>query len=106
MKKKSEKKTYTIYKIELGGICRYIGLTDNLRRRQSQHRRDSKKDDLTKSLYKMKRQLHQDEEITLQIVHTTDKKIEAIRLEAYLILRDHFLEGNLWQSPPHIIKYF
>ena len=103
---KKPKDIYTIYEIRLGGVRRYIGMTNNIKRRQSQHRLDSKREDMTKSLYKMKRQLHSEEEIVLEVVYQTEKKIEAIRMEAYLILKDHFGECELWQSPPHIIKYF
>lgn len=103
---KKPKPIYYIYSIKLGGLTRYIGMTNNIKRRQSQHRTDSKKLDLTKSFYKMKRQLHLEEEIVLEVIYQTEKKIEAIRMEAYLILKDHFADAQLWQSPPQIIKYF
>jgi len=54
----------------------------------------------------MKLEHHPEEDIVLKEVFMTEKKIEAIRMEAHLILKDWFDRRKLWQSAPHIIKYF
>jgi predicted GIY-YIG superfamily endonuclease len=97
---------WIVYEIRFSGEVRYIGITNDLKRRQRQHRFESKREDLKKFLYKMKAEHHQEEDIVLKEVFMTEKKIEAIRMEAHLILKDWFDKRKLWQSAPHIVKYF
>lgn len=90
---------YTVYKIEVDGITRYIGHTNNLKRRQTQHnylfRKGKSKelyDNITDSEFRFK----------LIPIKEFKSKTEAKRWECLLILQDHFDEKLLWQKPPQI----
>jgi len=95
-----------VYQIKVGGVVRYIGITNDVKRRQSQHRRDLK-NEKNKYLYKMiKETLLEPIEIELEVINEFINKGDASRYEAYLILKDYFNDRQLWQSFPISIKYF
>jgi predicted GIY-YIG superfamily endonuclease len=96
---------FYVYKIEISGVVRYIGMTDNLKRRQNQHTRAYIKGD-SKYLYKQIRLNAPDEPISLEIVREFDNRGDCKRYEALLILENYFRDRNLWQSFPVGIKYF
>jgi predicted GIY-YIG superfamily endonuclease len=95
---------YYVYEIVVNGVRRYIGMTNDIKRRQSQHRRDFKKGN--KYLYKMIRENSPEMIISLHIVNEFDNKGDCSRWECKLILDDYFEERNLWQSFPISMKYF
>ena len=98
------KKIYYVYEIIVDDIRRYIGITDNIKRRQSQHRRDLKSKD--KYLYKMIRETSPETIITLNIINEFENKGDCSRWECKMILDDYFNKKELWQSFPITIKYF
>ena len=93
-----------VYEIIVDGVRRYVGITNNIKRRQSQHIRDAKTKD--KFLYRMIRENSPETTISLNIIAEFDNKGEAARWECKLILDDYFSDKNLWQSFPISIKYF
>jgi len=93
-----------VYEIIIDGVRRYVGITNNIKRRQSQHIRDLKSKD--KYLYKMIRENSPETIISLNIIAQFDNKGDAARWECKLILDDYFSDKNLWQSFPVSIKYF
>lgn len=97
---------YIIYQIKVENIVRYIGITNNLARRQSQHRLGLKNNTNSKLLYNNLNHFHKGFIINLETIKTFSTKGEAARYEALLILQDHFGPKQLWQSPPRSIKYF
>lgn len=95
---------YYVYVIIAGGKWRYVGITNNPKTREGQHRRGLKSGD-TKELYQKFRS-NGIEDIKLKVIKQLPNKVEAMRLEAYLILQDYFSDKNLWQSPPFSFRYF
>ena len=90
---------YTVYKIEVDGITRYIGHTNNLKRRQTQHNylfRKGKSKDLYDNI------TDRDYKFKLIPLREFKSKVEAKRWECLLILTDHFGDKLLWQKPPQI----
>lgn len=100
-----ENKTYSVYKIKVNGITRYIGYTDNLIRRQKEHTREYKKGG-TKYLYRMTREVAPETIWELILIKDFTNKGDAKRYEAFLILIDWFGKRQLWQAPPVAFKYF
>lgn len=96
---------YYVYEIIVDGIRRYVGITNNIRRRQGEHLRQFKlgKD---KYLYKMIRENSPETIISLNVIKEFTNKGDAVRWEGYLILEDYFNGKQLWQSFPITIKYF
>lgn len=93
---------YSVYKIDVNGITRYIGYTKSLKVRQTQHRYMYKKG-LKKLLYNNLRQLYGDDyKIELIEIRSFKSKVESRRFEALLILTDWFGGRSLWQYPPVI----
>jgi predicted GIY-YIG superfamily endonuclease len=91
--------TYTVYKIEIDGIIRYIGHTNNIKRRQTQHNylfKKGKKKELYDNIT--------DKSIRLVLTPLREfkSKVEAKRWECLLVLQDHFSDKSLWQKPPQI----
>lgn len=97
---------YYVYSIKIDGRRRYIGMTNDIKRRAAEHNRDSKAPNPKRKFYKMVQKNHPDAKLTLDIMATYDSKLAASRYEAYLILDDYFNRGDLWNKPPVIIKYF
>lgn len=95
---------YYVYKIDVDGICRYIGITNSIKKRQTRHNYLLNKDD-NKKLYIKMRELNCFD-IKLDIIKEFSNKLEASRFEALAILTDWFGKKQLWQAPPKIIKYF
>lgn len=94
-----------VYSIEIEGVTRYIGITDNPKRRQNQHTR-ALNGGHDKYLYNQIRLNAPETTPVLQIIKEFSDRGDAKRWEAYLILGDYFGERNLWQSFPVSIKYF
>jgi predicted GIY-YIG superfamily endonuclease len=94
-----------IYCIIIEGKIRYVGMTNDVNKRQNQHRLNlkKKKDNL---LYRNINYYNIDVELTLTPIKSFDNRSDAMRYEAYLILKDYFSEKQLWNKPPRSIKYF
>lgn len=96
--------TYYVYIIKLDTI-RYVGMTNNIKTRQAQHRRDFKKQ--KKYLYKMmKENNYTEKDIILQPIFSSETKYIVARKECQLILNDYFNNKELWQSAPFSFKYY
>jgi hypothetical protein len=106
--KKRTKKQYQIYYIEVNNIIRYIGMTDNIRRRSNQHNNLLKKGH-SKTLYNKIREMYPDGYKIVLKPYTaflyTDKVV-AKRKEMQLILSYYFIdypnELQLYQTIPNI----
>lgn len=98
-KKKSQGKTY-LYRIEISGIIRYYGITNDLKRRQSQHNLGLRKAE-KKQLYDFLNELgvSKIELIEEQVFKT---RTDAKRMEALKILQDYFGEKQLMQKVPSL----
>jgi predicted GIY-YIG superfamily endonuclease len=101
MAKKRTKKMYNVYCIIYEGQIIYVGMTDNIKRRTSQHNRMLRMQPESKELYKF---LHEKgtTEIILIPINTFESRTDAKRLEAYLILDDYFGDRLLKQKVPNI----
>lgn len=99
-RKKLQKSNIWVYKIEIDGITRYIGITNNVKRRQSQHNTGLKGDD-RKELYCFLREqgIYQIE--LIPIIECEDRTT-AKRLEMHMILSDWVGNRELKQSVPGI----
>ena len=97
--------SFYIYEILIDGVRRYIGYTNNITRRKSQHFLEIKKGSQKIYLYK-KIQLLTEPTIDFNLVKTFDNMGDAKRWEAHLILNDYFNDKQLWQSFPVSFKYF
>lgn len=97
-------KLYVVYQIKIDGVVRYIGTTNNLKRRQTQHNYLFRKGN-TKQLYENIRLYNKDNNIVLEEIYSSTNKTEAMRYEALLILKDWFGDKTYWQTPPVNFKY-
>lgn len=95
---------YYLYEIIINDTRRYIGITNDLKRRQREHNRGLKNGD-KKYLYH-KLQDNDIQEVDLKLIEEFNNKSDAMRMEAYLIIEDWFSNRQLWQSPPIGFKYF
>lgn len=96
-----------VYVIKIEGVVRYIGITNNIKTRQSQHRRDLKNfNGKGKYLYKMIRESGLELNIELEVIYEFKNRGDAARMECFLILKDYFGDKELYQSYPISIKYF
>ncbi|MCZ2339251.1 MAG: GIY-YIG nuclease family protein [Chitinophagales bacterium] len=95
---------FCVYQVKVNDVVRYIGVTNNLKRRVSEHKRYIKSGK-SKYLYEMIRSAG-DVSIEFSEVCQFDKKIDALRMEAYMILTDYYDKKLLWQSAPFSFKYF
>ncbi len=98
-RKKATGKTF-LYKISIGGITRYIGITNNLSRRQKEHNKGLSGGD-TKELYCFCRE-EGIENIELIQLEEFSTRVECKRKECFYILADHFTSKKLKQSVPCI----
>ena len=96
---------YSVYEIKIDDVVRYIGITNNLKRRQKEHNKSFRVDP-KKFLYKKIKEYHQEIDLSLEPIYEYENKLEASRMEAKLILDDYFGEKKLWQAPPFSFKYF
>lgn len=106
-KKKRIPKVYTVYKIEIDGIIRYIGRTNNLKRRTRDHNNGILDINNNKWLYQEIRIIASHtgiiKSVQLQPMFEHKTKIEAKRREMFLILQYYFVQRDqLWQSVPQI----
>jgi predicted GIY-YIG superfamily endonuclease len=93
-----------VYEIIIDGIRRYVGITMDVGRRQTNHNYLCFKKVDNKELYLNIRNKYPDlEKIELKELREFKGEVDARRWECYLILKDYFNEGNLWQKVP-IIK--
>ena len=95
---------YFVYKIVIDDKTRYIGITNDIKKREWQHNYQCFKKLGQKTLYKKIRAIKQ-EKITIKALYQFPNKWEASICEAYLILADYFGVRELWQSPPKSIYY-
>lgn len=93
---------YSVYYIEINGIKRYIGHTNDLKRREKEHNQRCFKTENKKLLYHNIKNETGEKNIILKLIKIFTTKTEAKRYEALLILLDHFGEKNLWQKVPSI----
>jgi predicted GIY-YIG superfamily endonuclease len=93
---------YWVYEIKIDGIRRYIGITNDLEKRQKQHNYLIKKDN-KKMLYKMIKKTNGDNYyISLEKLKPFKEKVDARRFECLIILNDYFGQKKLWQRVPRI----
>lgn len=93
-----------VYEIVICDIRRYVGITSDLVKRQTNHNWACFKGDIEKELY-LKIKTHHPllEKIELKELMRFNKEVDARRWECLLILSDYFNEGNLWQKIPIIM---
>lgn len=92
---------YWVYRIEVEGVTRYIGMTGDVYGREKQHNYLCFKKGKKKRLYDGIRR-GKEKEIKLIPIKTFGTKIEAKRWECFLILNDYFGKKQLWQLVPKI----
>lgn len=92
---------FWVYQIEIGGVIRYIGYTNDLIKREKQHNYLCFKTNKKKLLYNSVRKLGI-KEIKLKPLKPFKDKVDAKRWECYLILNDWFNGRLLWQRVPKI----
>lgn len=92
---------YWVYRIDINGLTRYIGYTDDLIRREKQHNYLCFKACKKKKLYDGIRSTDLDL-IIVKPLKSFKTKIEAKRWECFLILNDYFGKKELWQNVPKI----
>lgn len=95
------KKEYTVYGIVYNNKRRYVGLTNNLHRRELQHNRDFR-NGKKKLIYDFLRDNSYLDKIILIPLYKFESRTEAKRMELYLILLDHFNNKLLKQNIPSI----
>lgn len=100
---KEQRPTY-VYSIKINGTRRYVGITEDFRRRQSEHKRGLMKG-TGKQLYVKASELD-NPMIEIELVGEFKTTADAARYECWLILGDYFGEAELWQSFPKTIKYY
>lgn len=82
-------KDYNVYSIIINGEILYIGRTDNLHRRELQHRNDFKKGK-DKELYNYLRSINYTKPIELTYICSFPTLTDSKRYEAFLILSNYF----------------
>ena len=96
---------YFVYYIMIDSKIRYVGITNDLKKRQYQHNYECFVKQTDKKLYKMVR-LNPKKDITLNVYKRFNTKSEAELYEAYIILKDYFSAKELWQALPKKIRYY
>jgi predicted GIY-YIG superfamily endonuclease len=98
MKTKKPKVVFTVYKLTSeGGLSVYIGHTNNIERRISQHRNNIKNGKSTLFYDALV-----DGTFTYEILSKFKTKVEAKRYEMYLILQRYYSGEKLYQKIPNI----
>lgn len=92
---------FYVYQIKIKNTIRYIGMTNDLHRRELEHNNQCFRKDVEKLLYINIRKTNI-KKIELEIVKTFKTRTEAKRYECLLILLNHFKANNLWQKVPSI----
>lgn len=95
---------YYVYEIKIGEVRRYIGVTNNIKRRQTEHNRGIKVNH-KKMLYQKLREL-EIIDIKIEPIANFKNKIDANRFEAMIILEDFFSSNLLWQKVPFKFRYY
>jgi len=90
-----------VYGVNVGGKIRYVGRTNNLRRRQLEHR-SGFKGGKNKLFYNKITGFNNEFEIELILLKEFKNRVDAKRWECLLILTDYFGDGDLWQKVPRI----
>jgi predicted GIY-YIG superfamily endonuclease len=94
---------YSVYKIIVAGKVRYVGYTNNVKRRELEHNNLCFSVKKRKEFYNKLRQFHPEiKEIKLEVCKRFKSKVKAKRYECLLILFDYFKEQELWQRVPRI----
>ena len=93
---------FYVYRIKIEGTTRYIGHTNDIKRREREHNRSCFKTDDRKILYSKIKSETTYGKISLETIKQFTTKTEAKRYEAFLILYDHFTKKQLWQKVPNI----
>lgn len=96
---------YYVYYILLDGKVRYVGITNNIKKREYQHNYDCWVKQTEKKLYNQLRKQPKTS-MTLNIFKRFNQKSEAELYEAYIILKDYFGPKELWQTAPKKIRYY
>lgn len=91
-----------VYHIRVNGIVRYIGRTNNIKRREAEHNHLCFVKKTPKELYSGIRNYPSILEIKIIVTKVFDNKVQAKRWECFLILKDYFGEKKLWQRVPRI----
>lgn len=91
-----------VYTIETDGIVRYIGRTNNPKRREYQHNYNLKKGK-SSQFYDFCYE-NNINEVSLKVIREFSSKTEAKRYEMFLILIHHFEDNfdELFQKVPNI----
>jgi predicted GIY-YIG superfamily endonuclease len=98
---------YYVYVIKINDKVRYIGITNNVKKREYQHNYECFNVKKDKILYNNIRKYNLLNKICLEIIEEFKSKSNAELYEAFLILRDYFSsEKTLWQVAPKKIKYY
>lgn len=85
-----------VYKIEIEGITAYIGITDDLKKRENRHNEGLKgRED--KMLYDYINAHHPGFKIRLIPIKAFEDRIDALRYEVKLVLDDYFGPKQLRQ---------
>jgi predicted GIY-YIG superfamily endonuclease len=92
---------YWVYEIKIDGVRRYVGITNDLIKREKQHNYLLNKQK-SKILYNNIKSIKEHYKITLKKITAFDSKVEARRYECLIILMDHFKNNLLWQRVPRI----
>lgn len=97
---------YFVYSLKINEDRVYIGSTNNIKRRLSEHNRLFKRGD-DKYLYNEIRKLYGNDIIfEIDILKEFESKLDGARYEAFLILYKYFNGMKLYQSVPVAFKYF
>lgn len=91
-----------VYRIEIEGITRYIGYSEDLTKREKQHNYLCFKKMKKKILYDNIRKQTGIKSIELRGLKSFKTRIEAKRFECFLILNDYFNKKEYWQRVPRI----
>ena len=94
-----------VYEIRINDVRRYVGVTDDIKRRTYEHNHHYKIGK-KKELYTELRNLNWSAPLELRVLFTFGKKSDAEKMEALLILMDYFTKKDLWQAAPVNIKYW
>jgi predicted GIY-YIG superfamily endonuclease len=100
LKRKSTKGKTVVYSITCNGTVRYIGITNCLIRRATQHNKGISSDD-RKPFYIWCRE-NGIESVDLEMIYEYKTRVEAKRRECLIILQDHFNEKQLINKVPNI----
>lgn len=96
---------FVVYEIVINNKRIYVGNTNNIKRRQSEHNNHCFKRQVKKDLYNYLREIGETK-IVLNVIKEFPSKVDAKRYECYLILEDYFTTKKLMQKVPNISDRF